>query len=75
MSFIPCLSFGDDVGAREAEDNWEKVQGARECLPRYYWNPTNARGRHGDHGSRTSPAYSRDSLPELIGQEGPATEN
>ena len=34
MSFIPCLSSGsfgdsgfDDVGAREAEDNWERVLG------------------------------------------------
>ena len=26
MPFIPCLSFSDDVGVREAVDNWEKVQ-------------------------------------------------
>ena len=39
MSFIPCLSFatyGDggfgDVGAREAEDNWEKVQGEPQAV-------------------------------------------
>ena len=32
MPFIPCLSFGDDVGAREAEDNWEKVQGEPQAV-------------------------------------------
>ena len=26
MPFIPCLSFGDDVGVREAVDNWEKCK-------------------------------------------------
>ena len=32
MPFIPCLSFGDDVGVREAEDNWEKVQGEPQAV-------------------------------------------
>ena len=76
------------VGVRDTKDNLEKVLGEplamlghsggverQEDASPDAKKTCNARGRHGDHGSRTSPAYSRDSLPELIGQEGPATKN
>ena len=78
----------ESVGVRDTKDNLDTVLGEplamlghsggverQEDASPDAKKTCNARGRHGDHGSRTSPAYSRDSLPELIGQEGPATEN